>query len=85
MKVTNVWKMDEDEFDLKVDQDMRKIIMSELVKKAINALGKSFDDNEIYIYEALDCLQNWANLNEPNTFSTRKEEPVSEALERKEF
>ena len=32
MKVTNVWKMDEDEFDLKVDQDMRKIIMNELVK-----------------------------------------------------
>ena len=79
MKVTNVWKMDEDEFDLKVDGDMRKIIMNELVKKAINALGKSFDDNEIYIYEALDYLQSWANLNEPNTF-TRKEEPVSEAL-----
>lgn len=84
MKVTNVWKMDEDEFDLKVDGDMRKIIMSELVKKAINALGKSFDDNEIYIYEALDYLKSWANLNEPNMF-TRKEEPVSEALERKEF
>ncbi len=85
MKVTRVWKMDEDEFDLKVDQDMRETIMNELVKKAINALGKSFDHNEIYIYEALECLQSWANLNEPNTFSTKEEEPVSEALERKEF
>lgn len=85
MIVKNVWQTDEDEFDLKCDGDMRKTIMDELVKRAMNALSKSFDHNEIYIYEALECLQSWANLDKPNTFSTRKEEPVSEALERKEF
>lgn len=83
MIVRNVWKTNDDEFDLKIDGDMRETIKKELVKRAMNALSKSFDDDEVYIFEALECLKSWENLMRPSiSFSlrTKEEEPVSEAL-----
>lgn len=85
MIARSVWRTEDGDYDLKIDHEMRKTMMDELVKKAMNALSRSFNNDEGSVYEALECLESWANLSKPMSFSTRKEEPVDEALERKEF
>lgn len=86
MKARNVWLKDGERYDMEIDKQMRSEIMDLLVKKAMNALSKSFNNEPEYIYEAYECLQSWVNLNEPSDLRTDKwekeEEPTDQALQK---
>lgn len=75
MKVSNVWRKADDQYDASFDKEMFDYLQKMLVDKAVAELFKvngDGDDDDDAILRAYECLTSWMHLRDHFTFNQKE-------------